>query len=164
MQALLRALAGDQRDAFSMFSSSIPRPQDQRGHHASQNRRFNMAYQASRAASHRAHGTTNHDHSSLQGWGSIRQRPQVEHPLFNLNTDESTSRPIPQDQQNLRRFDGSNSFGTGSHAGMIVDLEQGREENIAARPLRSFTALNAAGVHGLEKGFVLQVRLVMLVH
>ena len=164
MQTLLRALAGDQRDAFSIFRSSIPRPQDQRGHHASQNRRFNIAYQASRAASHRAHGSTNHDHSSLQSGRSIRERPQIEHLLFTGNADESTSRPIPQDQQNMRRSDGRISFGTGSHAGMIVDLDQRREENIAARPLRSFTAHNAAGIHGLEKGFVLQVRLVMLVH
>lgn len=161
LQTLLRALAGDQHDAFSMFSSSIPRFQDQRGHHTSESRRLYTAHHASRPGHHRAHGSINHDHSSLQSGQSIRERPQVEHLLSMRNTDDSTSRPTPQDQQNWRRFDGRNSSGTGSLVGMIVDLEQRREENIAARSLRSFTS---TGIHGLENGFVLQVRRIMLVH
>lgn len=83
-------------------------------------------------------------------------RPPLEHLLSVRSTDESTSRPIPQDQQNWRRLDGRNF----AQAGMIVDLEQRREENIAARPLRSFSS---TGNHGPENGFVLQVRLIMTV-
>jgi hypothetical protein len=105
-----------------------------------------------------------HDQSSLQSGRLIGERPHVEHLLSMRSNDLAASRPISEDQQNWRRFDGRNSLGTGSHAGMIVDLEQRREESIAARPMRSFTSLLVAESQGLEKEFVLQVRLIMLVH
>ncbi|XP_024361431.1 uncharacterized protein [Physcomitrium patens] len=155
-QALLRALAPDQDDAFSMFGSSALRPQDLRGHHTPLSRRSVTAQHVSRPHHHRAHGSANYDHSSRQSGRPISERPQFEHFPFVRSGEESSSRPIPQDQQNWRRFDATNSVRAGSHAGMIVDLEQRREENNASRPLRSFTSYNSAGSHGLEKGFVLQ--------
>ena len=165
MQALFRALAGNEHDGITMSGSSRPRAQDHRGH---ENRRRLPAHSASRPAPERGHGTVNHDRSSLQNGRSIREY------LISTSTDVSTSRPIPEDQQDWRRFDSNRRrlesdwrpVEMGLHAGMIVDLPRRREDNNAARPVRSFTSLTAADSRGLEKGFVLQVRLSisMVVH
>lgn len=120
------------------------------------------AHNTFRSAAHRAHGNVNHDQSGVQSGQPMRERPNVLQLLSMRSSD--ASRPIPEDQRNGRRFDGRSALGTGSQVGMIVDLEQRREDNIAARPIRSFSSLTAADSQHLEKGFVLQVRLIVLVH
>lgn len=132
MQSLIKALAGDQHGAFNMFGSSVPRPLDQRGQHASESRRHSIAQNAARAALHRAHGSVNHDHSNRGQ--STRERPFLIEHGWNIRPPIGWgSPPLPEDQQNLRQFDETISLGTGAHTGMIGDLEQGREENSSLR-------------------------------
>ncbi|KAG0557278.1 hypothetical protein KC19_11G116300 [Ceratodon purpureus] len=155
-QAVLRALTRDQRDAFTMFGSSRPRPSNHRGHDIAltAHQIHVTGHNASRSAAPRAQGNVNHDQSGPQSGQSIRERPNVLQLLSMRSSD--ASRPTPEDQQNGRRLDGRNGLGTGSHAGMIVDVEQRREDNIAARPMRSFPSLTVGDSQHLEKGFVLE--------
>lgn len=105
------------------------------------------------------------ENSSLRSGRSIREMPLLdEHRMTPRTPNGWGSPPIPQDElTSSRRFSLDLSLGTDPHARMIGELEQRREESIAARPLRSFTAFNSEASQGIGQGFVLQVWPILLV-